>query len=64
MVKFYQTRITDYYKSNKIIRGYNIKTGEWHCLICGISMGKNNPRQLCAKTYCENEYIDENDFLS
>ena len=25
------------------------------CVICGVDMGANNPRQLCRKTYCENE---------
>ena len=24
------------------------------CLICGVDMGKDNPRQLCGKTYCYN----------
>jgi len=28
------------------------------CVICGIDMGPNNPRQLCRKTYCENGYED------
>jgi len=55
--------ITDYYKpityisieksQNNLIKGYNIDTDEWHCLSCGISMGQNNPRQLCKKSYCE-----------
>jgi len=38
--------------TNKIIRGYNKKTGSWHCTECGIDMGANNPRQLCRKIYC------------
>jgi hypothetical protein len=25
------------------------------CIICKVDMGSNNPRQLCRKTYCENE---------
>lgn len=25
------------------------------CIICNVDMGDNNPRQLCKKTYCENE---------
>ena len=25
------------------------------CVNCGIDMGDNNPRQLCRKTYCENQ---------
>ncbi len=52
-MKKIQTKITDYYKI-KTIYGYNSKTNEWHCMQCGISMGKHNPRQLCRKYYCEN----------
>jgi hypothetical protein len=26
------------------------------CIVCGINMGDNNPRQLCGKTYC---YMDD-----
>ena len=36
------------------IYGYNYKTDSWHCLECGIDMGRCNPRQLCGKTYCSN----------
>ena len=25
------------------------------CVVCGVDMGPDNPRQLCRKTYCENE---------
>ena len=25
------------------------------CVICGVDMGPQNPRQLCRKTYCDNE---------
>ncbi len=50
-----QTKITDYFVKEKIY-GYNSKTDEWHCLICGESMGRNNPRQLCRKTWCSNEF--------
>lgn len=62
-----QKLITDYfYKSNTKIKfisnatpiekvyGYNKKTDSWHCTLCGIDMGKNNPRQLCRKSFCEN----------
>lgn len=28
------------------------------CTSCGIDMGDMNPRQLCRKTYCENEGMD------
>ena len=49
-----QQKITDYYKIKKAkVYGYNNKTDEWHCLECGISMGKNNPRQLCGKYFCD-----------
>ena len=27
------------------------------CTICKVDMGPNNPRQLCRKTYCENEDV-------
>jgi hypothetical protein len=46
-----QTKITDYFPKIKVY-GYNSKTNEWHCLVCGISMGCDNPRQLCEKTWC------------
>jgi hypothetical protein len=46
-----QTKITDYYKAIKIY-GYNAITDEFHCMVCGIPLGKNNPRQLCYKSYC------------
>ena len=51
-----QKQITEYYKKEKPkkVYGYNTVTGSWHCLQCGIDMGKNNPRQLCGKTYCIN----------
>ena len=42
--------------SEELVYGYNPKTDSWHCLECGIDMGKCNPRQLCRKTYCENKY--------
>jgi len=41
---FKQTKITDYYKVKKPNDNY--------CLECGISMGPNNPRQLCGKSVC------------
>jgi hypothetical protein len=41
-------------KTNIIIGGYNSNTNSWHCIECGIDMGLCNPRQLCKKTYCEN----------
>ena len=39
------------------VRGYNEKTGSWHCMICGEDMGTMNPRQLCGKIWCPNEEI-------
>lgn len=50
-----QKRITDYFKPPKI-HGYNSKTDSWHCLICGIDMGPQNPRQLCGKWRCIYQY--------
>jgi hypothetical protein len=41
-------------ESVQIIKGYNMLTDSWHCLECGIDMGRHNPRQLCGKIYCEN----------
>jgi len=56
-----QTLITDYFKYEKkeieIVKGFNEKTGSWHCLECGIDMGKHNPRQLCCKSYCALNFI-------
>ena len=26
------------------------------CVICGVDMGRRNPRQLCCKTYCPKEF--------
>ena len=61
-----QKLITDYFprkpsldKKNpdKKVYGYNPDTESWHCMTCGIDMGKCNPRQLCRKWYCENEFI-------
>jgi hypothetical protein len=43
-------------KLEEIIYGYNPKTNSWHCTLCGIDMGPSNPRQLCRKTYCENNF--------
>lgn len=56
--KMKQTLITDYFDKVQIkkIYGYDPKTDCWFCTKCGINMGKNNPRQLCRKTYCENEF--------
>lgn len=65
-----QQLITEYFKnsiikkikldylniSEELVYGYNPKTDSWHCLECGIDMGKCNPRQLCRKSYCENKY--------
>ena len=53
-----QKLLTDYYKKEKKdykIYGFNNKTGHWHCLECGMDIG-DNPRQLCGKYYCINNY--------
>lgn len=46
----YDTDITGY---NEDKMGNEEKN---YCLICGVDMGANNPRQLCRKTYCDSEY--------
>ena len=50
--KMKQSKITHYF-TKKRIYGYNSITGSWHCTICGIDMGRNNPRQLCRKSWCD-----------
>ena len=42
-----------------VVYGYNMETDEWHCTHCGVSMGRNNPRQLCCKSYCPFSFFDE-----
>ena len=57
-----QTKMTDFYDikyTETVCYGYNDKTGSWHCLTCGVDMGINNPRQLCRKYFCENEYLND-----
>ena len=54
-----QTLITDFYpmKPTTVKKiGYCDKTECWHCITCGENMGKDNPRQLCGKYYCQNMY--------
>lgn len=38
---------------------YNDTYDDNFCTECGQSMGLNNPRQLCRKTYCENKIFNE-----
>ena len=38
-------------KKNKSQKRFHL----YHCVICGEFLGYTNPRQLCKKTYCENE---------
>ena len=54
MTKQKQPKITDFFKVKSMIKiyGHNTKTEEWYCIMCGISMGINNPRQLCGKYIC------------
>ena len=40
-----EDRHGEYYESGNMVN---------RCLECGIDMGESNPRQYCAKTYCEN----------
>ena len=49
-----QPVIERYFRSTRP-RGFNEKTGDWHCLICGTSMGPCNSRQLCEKYWCPKE---------
>lgn len=45
--------MTDYYfhiNKNKI---HNEEDN--YCIICNVSMGIHNPRQLCGKGHCEND---------
>ena len=37
----------------EFVFGHNLKTGSWHCTVCGTDMGPANPRQLCRKSYCD-----------
>jgi hypothetical protein len=55
-----QSKITNFFKKKTNIKvyGFNTKTEEWHCTECGISMGKNNPRQLCGKYFCDGNTSD------
>ena len=56
-IKSNQKLITNYYTPVECkVYGYNEKTQSWHCLQCGIDMGPQNPRQLCGKSYCYNDY--------
>ena len=42
----------------KVIRGYNESTHSWHCIGCGVDMGKTNSRQFCYKSYCPYESFE------
>ena len=50
-----QKKITEYFDPVKVY-GYNPKTKSWHCLTCGVDMGPQNPRQLCGKWRCLDQY--------
>ena len=46
-------KITSYFQiMPKKVYGYNKQTDCWHCMECGINMGKSNSRQLCGKYQC------------
>ena len=54
-------KISDHYidrnKLKRLVMDDIIKSSESYknrCLMCGDDMGKDNPRQLCGKTYCYN----------
>jgi hypothetical protein len=42
------------YNNNNNNNKTNTKCSGNFCILCGINLGYNNPRQLCRKTYCEN----------
>lgn len=44
---------------NKIFCGKGNEEYEYKnlCIICGIDIGPQNPRQLCCKTYCINDFF-------
>jgi predicted RNase H-like HicB family nuclease len=42
-------------KVNSTITIFSKDNEDNYCVVCGISMGIHNPRQLCCKYYCENE---------
>lgn len=47
-------------------QGQQMTAPSWinRCVICGIDMGDDNPRQLCGKTCCENEdNVDNEDYV-
>ena len=51
--KMVQSSIRSYMTPKiKKIYGYDAKTQNWHCIVCGENMGPNNPRQLCGKSFC------------
>ena len=41
----------------KLVSFYNDKEVKNECIICGVDMGPDNPRQLCFKTFCPDEKI-------
>lgn len=45
-----------YSENNSNDDNYDNYDGSNCCLVCGIDMGYCNPRQLCMKTYCPEEY--------
>lgn len=58
-----QQLITTYFKKEEYeeepekepdykVYGFNQETNSWHCLECGVDMGKDNSRQLCGKSKC------------
>tara|TARA_A100001015_G_scaffold286432_1_gene355091 strand:- start:53 stop:457 length:405 start_codon:yes stop_codon:yes gene_type:complete len=43
----------DYYFTRESLPEYG--TTRNLCIVCKVDMGPNNPRQLCCKTYCDQE---------
>lgn len=42
----------------------DVKSDKNLCVTCGIDMGDNNPRQLCGKTQCDNDWYNDNEIIN
>lgn len=66
MIMFFVMRpkMAIYMKNNgeiNTVRGINIVTGNWHCLICGHNMGRFEGKKFCRTTECSYMYISEDE---
>jgi len=55
----YESDIDESLDKTPIKCGYDSEDDTWRCVLCGDDMGKNNPRQLCCKTYCPSQWKTE-----